>query len=96
MIRRLRNTSNKKITIGLSNSGIPSELLGRTSVRQLIEVIGLTSSFSHFILTLRALILGDKDLALLHAEVAHLITQALYDTAYDRALSGTLMSLLTL
>ena len=53
----------------LSNAGVPRELLERAQDRQLVEVSAPSTSLSYFILLLRALVLNDKDLALLHAEV---------------------------
>ena len=45
------------------------KLLVRANARQLIEVYAPTTSTAQFILLLRALASGDRDLALLHAEV---------------------------
>lgn len=53
----------------LSRAGVPRDLLEGISVEQLIEVYAPRSSLEHFILLLRALVNGDRVLALLHAEV---------------------------
>ena len=57
------------IVTKLSKAGVPPGLLEKASVRQLVEVYALRASRERFILLLRALVSGDRDLALLHAEV---------------------------
>jgi len=64
----------KIIISGLNSIGAPHDLLERVKrvdVRGLIEVFAPKNSRGQFILLLRALVGGDKDLARLHAEVGH-------------------------
>ena len=77
----------------LSKVSVPRNLLDSANTKQLIEVYAPKTSTAQFILLLRALVSGDRDLALLHAEVTHALlsweyTKKLYDELADALRSG--------
>ena len=57
----------------LSRAGVPIDLLASAGVKQLIEVYAPVNSLTQFILLVRALVNGDRTLALLHAETGRAV-----------------------